>query len=32
VFSDELRALSPVQIAARVGASTRDVLRQALGK
>jgi sugar phosphate isomerase/epimerase len=32
VFSDELRALSPPQIAARVAASTRGVLRQALGK
>ncbi len=32
VFSDELRALSALEIAARVAASTRCVLRQALGK
>jgi sugar phosphate isomerase/epimerase len=32
VFSDELRALPPAEIAARVAVSTRSVLRQALGK
>jgi sugar phosphate isomerase/epimerase len=32
VFSDELRALPPSEIAARVASSTRGVLRQALTK
>jgi sugar phosphate isomerase/epimerase len=32
VFSDELRALSPTEIAARVAASTRGVLRRALAQ